>query len=282
MRGTKIDMMEVQVFPLVPNAVLPAPAPAAIRKQVPTGYGVQEQCLPFTAATALGFLIRSPITFGLCQLGDVPAGCHAFRSPIVRSHLDGTFDDTRVFYVKDDPACRFVKNAFTLNTFEIVEGKIKKPFTPIQPGLSFFDREDQHDLFKLNLPYTWRTPPEVDTLFLPPINRPPLGLTVLAGLVETDWYAIPVNMIFRKPPRGHSIHVVAGDTIAQVTFLMRTHRRPTLKVIAPYDRLTRELRLEMAEWYQHHAKDRSLYKKLARSAHGRISNDGNPHSSSDE
>lgn len=275
-------MIEVQVFPLVPNAVLPAPAPAAIRTQIPPGYGVQEQCLPFTAATALGFLVRSPITFGLCPPGDVPADGHAFRSPIARPHLDDTFDDMRVFYVKDDPDCRFVKNAFTLDTLEIVDDKGKRPFTPIQPGLSFFDREDQHDLFKLHLPYTWRTPPEVDTLFMPPMNRQTQGLTVLTGLVETDWYANPINMIFRKPPAGHFIHVAAGDSIAQVTFLMRSHRRPTLKVIAPHARIARDLRSEMVEWYQQHAKDRSAYKKLARSVHGRVPSDGGPHSLSDK
>lgn len=264
-------MLEVQVFPLVPNVVLPAPAPAATRTNIPPGYGVQEQCLPFTAATALGLLVKSPITFGLCPPVDVPANCHAFRSPIARPQSDS---DARVFYVKDNPDCRFIKNAFTLDALEIGEGRNKQSYTSIQPGLSFFDREDQHDLFKLHLPYTWRTPPEVDTLFLPPINRPTHGLTVLAGLVETDWYAIPVNMIFRKPPAGHSVHVMVGDSIAQVTFLMRSHRRPTLKVLAPHARLARDLRTEMIEWYRQHSQDRSLYKKLARSAHGKITCEG--------
>jgi hypothetical protein len=79
--------MEVQVFPLVPKVVLPRPAPATTRSHVPTGYGVQEQCLPFTAATALGFLIGSPIAFGLCPPGDVPPDGHAFRSPLDRPSL---------------------------------------------------------------------------------------------------------------------------------------------------------------------------------------------------
>jgi hypothetical protein len=268
--------MDVEIFPLVPNAVLPAPAPATTRAQVPPGYGVQEQCLPFTAATALGFLIRSPITFGLCPPGDVPPGGHAFRSPVARPRMDGTLDDARVFYVKDDPGCRFVKNAFTLDAVEIADGNVKRPFTPVQPGVSFFDREDQHDLFKIHLPYIWRTRAEVDTLFLPPINRATHGLTVLAGLVETDWYANPVNLIFRKPHAGHSIHVTAGEPIAQVLFLVRSHRRPILQVIASHARVARDLRASLVEWYQQQAKDRSAYKKLARSEHGRISTDKTP------
>ncbi|MGA9767869.1 MAG: DUF6065 family protein [Blastocatellia bacterium] len=260
-------MMDVEIFPLVPNAILPAPAPATIRAQVPEGYGVQEQCLPFTAATALGFLIRSPITFGLCLPGDVPPGGHAFRSPVARA---GEFDEARVFYVKDDSGCRFIKNAFTLDPVEITDSNGKRLFTPVQPGISFFDREDQQDLFKLHLPYIWRTQTEMDALFLPPINRTTPEFTVLAGLVETDWYANPVNLIFRKPDAGHFIHVAAGEPIAQVIFLMRSHRRPALKVIPTHARMARDLRASLVEWYQQQAKDRSAYKKLARSEHGRI------------
>src|SRR5262249_31429111 len=48
-------------------------------------------------------LIPSPITFGLCLPPDVPPDGHAFRSPIDRPRSDGTFEDKRVFYVKDNP-----------------------------------------------------------------------------------------------------------------------------------------------------------------------------------
>ena len=159
------------MFPLVPNAVLPTPAPATTRPKIPAGYGTQEQCLPFSAATALGFLIRSPITFGLCELGGVPPDRHAFRSPLDRPRPDGTFRDERVFYVKDDPRCCFVKNAFTLDDVQVRDSMGKRWLTPVQPGLSFFEREDQLDLFKIHLPYIWRTAPEVDILFLPVINH---------------------------------------------------------------------------------------------------------------
>ena len=164
--------------------------------------------------------------------------------------------------MKDDSGCRFVKNAFTLDAIEIADNNGKRLFTPVQPGISFFDREDQQDLFKLHLPYIWRTQTEVDTLFLPPVNR---ATHNLAGLVATDWYANPVNLIFRKPDAGHFIHLAAGEPIAQVIFLMRSHRRPTLKIIPSHARLARDLRAALVEWYQQQAKDRSAYKKLARS-----------------
>ena len=176
-------MLEVQVFPLVPNVALPTPAPAKTRPHVPPGYGVQEQCLPFTSATALGFLIRSPIDFGLCLPGEVPSDGHAFRSPLEHPDINFAFEEKRVFYVKDNPGCRFVNNAFTLEEIQITTPQSKQTFAALEPGISFFYREDQGDLFKLHLPYILRTPAEVDTLFLPAINRSAPGFTVLSGLV---------------------------------------------------------------------------------------------------
>src|SRR6185369_9033950 len=181
-----VDEAHVQLVPLVPNVALPRRPSPRTRLDVPPGYGVQEQCLPFTAATALGLVIPSPIRFGHCPHGDVPQGCRAFRSPLPST---GPWTDW-VFYVEDDPRCRFSGNAYTV--LESPSGR-----TP-EPGISFFDRQDQQDFFKLHLPYVWRTPPDVDTLFGPLLNRAACALEVQSGLVETDWYANPVNMILRK------------------------------------------------------------------------------------
>ena len=264
--------MEVNILPLVSGVSLPTAAPAVARAEIPPGYGVQEQCLPFTAATALGFLIKSPITFGFCSVRDVPAGVRTFSSPFdakrqQRQDHASEGEGERYFYVKDDPSCRFLKNAFTVDPIEVAG---KQSLSPVLPGVSFFDREDQLDLFKIHLPYIWRTPPDVDTVFLPGINRPDQALEVLIGLVETDWYAHPVNMVCRRPPFGESLHIAAGETIAQAVFVSRSHRRPSLKVLASHARLTRDLRSELVEWYKAHEKDRSAYKKIARSQHGQV------------
>ncbi len=265
--------MEVNILPLVSGVALPTVAPAVARSEIPPGYGVQEQCLPFTAATALGFLIKSPITFGFCLLRDVPAEVRTFSSPFAakrQQRQDYAREDERVFYVKDDPRCRFLKNAFAVDPIEIAGDQL---LTPVLPGISFFDREDQWDLFKIHLPYIWRTPPDVDTLFLPGINRPNQALEILVGLVETDWYAHPVNMICRTPPVEESIHIVAGDPIAQAVLISRSQRRPSLKILASHARLTRDLRSGLVEWYKAHEKDRSAYKKIARSEHGQVTKD---------
>lgn len=259
-------MLDVQILPLVPEVALPVAALAATRSPVPTGYGVQEQCLPFTAATALGFLIKSPISFGICAPKDVPRDGHAFRSPVSRLLGAEATQDASVFYVKDDPICGFALNAFAL---DILDGHRDKQSGPREPGISFFDRDDQQDLFKLHLPYIWRTPTEVDTLFLPAINRSSRGLRMVSGLVETDWYASQINLVFGYSP-DCSVHVAAGDFIAQVVFVPRAYRRPTLRVLPNHARLARDLRKGLMEWYGQHAADRSVYKRLARCRHGRL------------
>lgn len=93
-------MIEIQIFLLVSKIILPVTAPAGTRPQVPPGYGVQEHCLPFTAATALGFLIKSPIALGICSLPEVPPNGHTFRSPVKPSLRENAVQ-APVFYVSD-------------------------------------------------------------------------------------------------------------------------------------------------------------------------------------
>src|SRR6185295_12134716 len=144
----------VTIIPLVPNLALPCPASPRTRSSIPAGYGVQEQCLPFTAASALGFVIPSPIAFGLCAASELPPGGRAFRSPLDRPAADGRHADPRLFYVLDNLEARFRGNAYE---FEEIPVGGRHPVTVKEPGLSFFDRPDQQDLFKVHLPYVWRT-----------------------------------------------------------------------------------------------------------------------------
>jgi len=248
---------DVSIVPLAPNVPLPQRASPRTRDSIPQGYGIQEQCLPFTAASALGFLIPSPIRFGHCPAGEVPEGCRAFRSPVASAGPQAGW----VYYVADNPRCSFAGNAYTFTDLPI-----GRPV--LEPGISFFDRPDQQDLFKLHLPYVWRTPQEVDTLFLPLLNRASHGLEVQSGLVETDWYPAPVNLIVRKP--GHPVHVREGDWVAQAILISRVQRNPSIDVAAGHSRLARDTRGSLIEWYAGKTRDRNAYKVLARSRQGRM------------
>jgi hypothetical protein len=261
----------LKLIPLVPNAALPRAASARTRTSVPPGYGVQEQCLPFTAASALGVIIPSPIRFGFCTLESLPNGCRAFRSPANKPDAAGNYAEPRVFYVFDNPACRFAGNAYALSG---ISGQDSSASAVQEPGLSFFDRDDQSTLIKLHLPYIWRTPDTVDTLFLPLLNRTGPAFEIKCGLVETDWYASPVNLVLGLPPGP--VHVGIGDPVAQAIFVPRALRRPHLESVSEHDQVNLAARRDLADWDKRHAEDRSLYKVLARSAVGRIEPEAPP------
>jgi hypothetical protein len=247
------------IVPLVPNAALPRAAPARTRLAVPPGYGVQEQCLPFVAATALGVLIPSPIRFGYCIPQEVPQGGRAFRSPLDVPMADGSYADPRVFYVCDNPECRFVGNAYDFRGVS-TSGSLSSSVQ--EPGLSFFDRDDQRNLLKLHLPYVWRTPASIDTLFLPALNRS-APFEVKCGLVETDWYNSPVNLALGILPGP--VHVQIGDPVAQAIFVPRSLRQPALDFVPESAQVSSDTRKGLAEWDQMHAENPSAYKLLARS-----------------
>jgi hypothetical protein len=251
------------IVPLVPNAALPRSASACTRLAVPPGYGVQEQCLPFTAASALGVLIPSPIRFGHCIPEHVPKGCRTFRSPLDRPMANGRRPDPRVFYVFDNPECRFVGNAYDFTGVSISGSSCS---SVQEPGLSFFDRDDQRNLLKLHLPYVWRTRESVDTLFLPPLNRS-AHFEVKCGLVETDWYTSPVNLVLGTPPGP--VHVRIGDPVAQAIFVPRNLHHPDLDFVPESAQLNADTCRGLAEWDRLHAENRSAYKILARSLRGR-------------
>jgi len=259
------------LLPLVPEAPLPWRAPAATRSEVPRGYGVQEQCLPFTAACALGLLVPAPFDFGLCAAAEVPVGCLPFLPPDI-ARPPG---DERVFYVRDHAPSRFFGNAFDADPLPFTDAQGQRlEMRPQQPGLSFMDRPDQTLLFKLHLPWLLRTAAGVDSVFGPPVNRTPL-LEVLVGLVETDWYAHPVNLVIRRPVQG-ALHIRRGDVVAQVHFVTREARRVELQVLDRNSPEAAPLREELRQWFMAHQADRSTYRRQARSQQGRVQEAGVP------
>jgi hypothetical protein len=251
---------EILILELCPNSLLPRAASPRLRQEVPPGYGVQEQCLPFTAATGLGLLIPAPISFGYCAPKDVPLRTRAFGSP-VEARLPPGEQDSRTYWVQDDPARGFAGNAFILH-----DGANAGAPGLLTPGISFFDRTDQIEFCKLHLPYILRTAPGCDLLFTPLLNRSGSGgFEVLSGLVEADWYPDPVNLVLRRPLAG-AASIAAGEPIAQVIVTRREDRPTRLRQPPATSEEMRLLRQQRAQWQIEHAKNRSAYKAAGRRA----------------
>lgn len=248
----------VAVIGLVARFLPPRPASPRTRERPPPGYGVREQCLPFTAAAALGLAIPSPFAWGYCRPADAPAGARTFRSPVPGGCAE------RAFYVVDSPELGFAGNAFAVPA-EIAA----RIGTAPMPGLSFFDRPDQQDQVKLHLPYVWRTPEGVGLFFTAPVNRPRADrLELVAGLVDSDWYPNPVNLVLTLPPAPGAAHVAAGEIVAQVVPVPAALRQPRLEAVEGHRREARDVLDGLRAWRETHRRDRSAYKRLTRSRHG--------------
>jgi hypothetical protein len=254
----------VAIIGLVARFLRPRPASPRTRDRPPPGYGVREQCLPFTAAAALGLAVPSPFAWGYCLPAEAPAGARTVRSPVAGGCLD------RLFYVVDDPTLGFERNAFAVPA-EIAARIGAAPM----PGLSFFDRPDQQDHVKLHLPYVWRTPQGLGLFFTAPVNRPRGDrLELLAGFVESDWYPNPVNLVLALPPAPGAAHVAAGEIIAQAIPIPDALRQPRLEALEGHRREARDVLDDLRSWRDVHRRDRSAYKRLTRSRHGVLTGPG--------
>jgi hypothetical protein len=168
-------------------------------------------------------------------------------------------EDDRWCYVLDDDDLAFRGNQFRLS--RVVRSRIGS--APV-PGLSFFDRPDQQQQLKVHLPYSWRTPAGLAVLILPPINRPrDDGLLVLAGLVETAWYASPINLVVQLPRPPTAVHVRAGEQLAHAVLVSVHAAAPRVEIVTELEQADGQLDA-ITTWRVSHARDRSAYKRLAR------------------
>jgi hypothetical protein len=168
--------------------------------------------------------------------------------------------------VVDAPELGFERNAFAA----MADIQSRAGPAPL-PGLSFFDRIDQQDHIKLHLPYIWRSAPGINLLFTAPLNRPRTdGLGLLSGLVETDWYASPVNLVWVLPPAPRTVHVAAGEIVAQVIAVPAALRQPRAEALEGHRREAINTMKQLRDWRDMHERDRSAYKRLSRSRHGRL------------
>lgn len=249
--------MDVGLHPLVPNVPLPVAAAMPPAAAGPAA-GARAGGLPAAAAAGTGLLIPSPIGFGWCRADELPAGAHPVAGPVG----DGEDGAPRLLYVRDQPACRFERNVFHCAPFRSRDAHGRLLTHKLEPaGVGLVEGVERGELFRLQLPYVLRTPPGMDSLLLPPLHRPG-PLAVAPRLVETDWYAGPLELILRRP--AGSVHVAAGDVVAQLVLLYREARQAALRVLAAGSAAARALQDDVVRWQVQHGGDRSAYERLAR------------------
>ena len=82
-----------------------------------------------------------------------------------------------------------------------------------------------------------------------------------------------MNLVLTLPRAPSAVHVTAGEVLAQALAVSTQLRRPTLIVVDDHRRQARQALEGVAEWQAAHARDRSAYRHLARSAHGLVEED---------
>ncbi len=206
-----VDSATVTLVPLVPNARLPRVASARTRATVPSGYGVREQCLPFTAASALGVLIPSPIRFGLCRPEELPPGCRSFWSPLEQPEPQGrsTYSTIRT---ATSPATRTNSQA----THDLIPAHRGAASRALASSIARISRTSSS--------FTCR---------------------ISGGLVETEWYASPVNLVLGKPP-GSAAGCAERLSLAQ-SGPRQPRARCALEIATPHSRLYDEALIALAQ-----------------------------------
>ena len=74
--------------------------------------------------------------------------------------------------------------------------------------------------FGIGSGYTLWTPPGYVSLILPPAN-PPGNLSLVTGVIESDWYPLQLFLVFQRPAAGDQIRLDYGMALAQVVIVPR-------------------------------------------------------------
>ena len=86
---------------------------------------------------------------------------------------------------------------------------------------------------KLISQWTIITPPGWSTLFIPLLNRPNDLMDVLSGIVDTDTYRLPVNIVFFMKPKGGLFTIPKGYPICQVIPFRRSEEKVSIRSSTP-------------------------------------------------
>ena len=180
-------------------------------RTIPNGepYPRPETCLPYRAATGLGFMLRSRLLLLFVKTRD------GVLLPDAR---------TALAYARENEA----QFADVLSVIErraagVLKPKVVRRYERDAP-LLFRDLVQPYSTFAegfFDIPagFYCVTAPGIGTVIGPPINRPSL-LPVQSGLIETEWHHHGLFVVIRYPKfHGQSLLIATEQDLAQVCFV---------------------------------------------------------------
>jgi hypothetical protein len=93
--------------------------------------------------------------------------------------------------------------------------------------------ESTRAALKLLSLWTVTTPPGWSTLFIPLLNRPNDLVDVLSGVVDTDTYRLPVNIVFFVKPKDGLFTIPKGYPICQMIPFRRSGDKTVIRASTP-------------------------------------------------
>jgi hypothetical protein len=111
-----------------------------------------------------------------------------------------------------------------------------------------------HGTVTFNMPYLFRTPPDVNLWVKGPTNLPKDGVCALEGLVETDWTAASFTMNWKLTRAGHPVRFEVGEPICMIV----PTPRGFLESLSPR-RMPLSANAEMNEHYQQWSRERTAF-----------------------
>jgi len=168
-----------------------------------------ETCTPYLAANAAGFYITNvlPLVFVRNRNGHI--------LPEARVALRYMRENATEFAGILDQLAPFGPRIFTGDGFQNLAGVDPLLVRDLaQPYTSF---SESH--MALRAGFYVKTPPGVATMIVPPVNQQ-AQLTMLAGLMESEWHHSEIFLVFPFPDfDGRALFIEPGTVLAQMLFI---------------------------------------------------------------
>jgi hypothetical protein len=120
----------------------------------------------------------------------------------------------------------------------------------------------KHGIDKVGLPYKVKTPKGTSIMMVQPAYRPDLKTQVMPGIIDTDKFYTPLNVLYTIKDTDRDINISAGTPLAQIIPFLRTEWEIEYNAVdEKLDRITQENTDHIDRYYQKKLWTRKFYKR---------------------